>query len=79
MAQLLTVQERLLKFVSNLSTVEMEDFFNSLGEVRSIGDVDKIMCDNPITVLEVKDAIWKLKLNKSSGTDGLTSEFYKLF
>lgn len=39
----------------------MEDFFNSLGEVGSVGDADKIMCDTPITVLEVKDAVKKLK------------------
>lgn len=57
----------------------MEDFFNSIGKVRSIADTDKTMCNTPITILEVKNAMKKLKLNKSPGTDWLTSKFYKLF
>lgn len=37
------------------------------------------MCDNPITLNEVKLAIRRLKVNKSPGVDGLTSEFYITF
>lgn len=37
------------------------------------------MCDQNITLEEIKSNIVKLKDNKSSGNDGLTSEFYKVF
>lgn len=66
-------------YESKLSLPELEDFFDSLGENRKIGEVNKTICDSPITISEIKDAIKKLKLNKSPGVDGLTSEFYKLF
>lgn len=69
MAQLLTdliaqICENYYKniYKSNLSTVEMEDFFNSLGMVRSIGDVDQIMCDTPNTVLEVLELALSLRV-----------------
>ncbi len=36
-------------------------------------------CDASITLKEIEEAIISLKANKSPGTDGLSSEFYKLF
>lgn len=66
-------------YKSKQSTDEINALFNSLGEVRTIGEVNKKICDTPISITEIKDAIKKLKLNKSPGVDGLSSEFYKLF
>ena len=40
---------------------------------------DKSICDGDITVEECSDAIYKMKLNKSPGLDGLTVEFYRKF
>ncbi len=37
---------------------------------------DKDLCDRPITLTEV-ESIKNLKVNKSPGVDGLTSEFYQ--
>ena len=37
------------------------------------------MCDRAITIEEINTGIHNLKINKSPGNDGLTSEFYKHF
>lgn len=39
----------------------------------------KESCDKPLTLQEIISAIDQLKPNKSPGTDGITSEFYKAF
>lgn len=57
----------------------MESFFNSLGDINGISNANKELCDAPITVTDIEDAIKNLKLNKSPGNDGLTSELFKLF
>lgn len=62
-------------YKSQLSTNDMESFFNSLGD----SNANKELCDAPITVTDSEDAIKKRKLNKSPGNDGLTSELFKLF
>ena len=51
----------------------------SLTETK-INDTDlKESWENPVTLQRVISAIEHLKLNKSPGTDGITSEFYKIF
>ncbi len=57
----------------------MEKFFDSSGNIKGISTANKVLCEAPITLSDVEDATKKLKLNKSPGTDGLTSEMYKLF
>ena len=37
------------------------------------------MCDKIISLQEIKNSLNLLKNNKSPGTDGLTTEFYKAF
>jgi hypothetical protein len=37
------------------------------------------VCDGQLSVKECTEAIFKMKLNKSPGIDGLTVEFYKTF
>ena len=46
---------------------------------KHLPDEDKSLLETPITVQDIKLAIDKLKLDKSPGPDGLTSEFYKFF
>ena len=44
-----------------------------------IGEIDKSNCDGEITLDECTNAIFKMKLNRSPGLDGLTVEFYRKF
>lgn len=66
-------------YKSRFSVKYMEEFFKDINNVKPIGEPNQIICDSPITLKEISDAISKLRLNKSPGTDGLTSEFYKAF
>uniref|UniRef100_A0A3P9LWP5 Reverse transcriptase domain-containing protein n=1 Tax=Oryzias latipes TaxID=8090 RepID=A0A3P9LWP5_ORYLA len=54
-------------------------FLQSLTDTKVIEPDLKEFCDKPLLLHEVISAIEHLKLNKSPGTDGLTSEFYKTF
>uniref|UniRef100_A0A3B3IFC5 Reverse transcriptase domain-containing protein n=1 Tax=Oryzias latipes TaxID=8090 RepID=A0A3B3IFC5_ORYLA len=54
-------------------------FLESLTDTKVIESDLKEFCDKPLLLHEVISAIEHLKLNKSPGTDGLTSEFYKTF
>ncbi len=54
-------------------------FMESLTNTKSIDADLKESCDKPLTIQEVISAIDHLKLNKSPGTDGITSELYKTF
>ena len=40
---------------------------------------DEIELDSEITLVECKEAVDELPINKTPGTDGLSSEFYKHF
>ena len=46
---------------------------------KSIDEDDKVPLEREITVNEVKAAIARLSNQKSPGSDGLTSEYYKMF
>ena len=55
---------------------------NYISETKLDKTLDKSIfsvCDGKITLEECKNAIFKMKLNKSPGLDGLTVEFYRLF
>lgn len=54
-------------------------FMDSVGNNDYISAPDKDLCDRPITLTEVVESIKDLKVNKSPGVDGLTSEFYQKF
>lgn len=55
----------------------MLDYFFEIVEVSSLSEEDREVLDFPIQEYEVIQAIDKLKLNKSTGMDGLAAEFYK--
>jgi hypothetical protein len=46
---------------------------------KRLSDEDKQICDSPITVDDCTAIVKTLKNNKTPGTDGLNSEFYKVF
>uniref|UniRef100_A0A669EC77 Reverse transcriptase domain-containing protein n=1 Tax=Oreochromis niloticus TaxID=8128 RepID=A0A669EC77_ORENI len=65
-------------YSSTFSQEAADHLLESLN-VKSISQEDSILCDQPISLEEVKNAIGLLKNNKSPGTDGLTAELYKTF
>lgn len=46
---------------------------------KTINDADKEMCDSKISIEECAQALKQLPNNKSPGSDGFTTEFYKFF
>ncbi len=66
-------------YESRFNKNDTSDFLDSLINTKSISEDEKELCDNSICIEEVLQAIKELKLNKSPGVDGLTSEFYKSF
>uniref|UniRef100_A0A8C7XZI9 Reverse transcriptase domain-containing protein n=1 Tax=Oryzias sinensis TaxID=183150 RepID=A0A8C7XZI9_9TELE len=65
-------------YSSKFSQGSTDAFIDSL-TVKTITESEKEQCESMITLEEVQKAIEQLKSNKSPGTDGLTSEFYKCF
>ena len=57
----------------------MRYFFDSDIEIETISDDDKDLLDTPITYEEIAGALKDLANNKSPGSDGLTTNFYKFF
>lgn len=79
------ISRAVFQFYSNLysssySQVDADAFFNKISEqIPKIDDCFKIICDAEIKMEEVEKALNCLKLDKSPGSDGLTSNFYKHF
>lgn len=78
------ISQHCYKFYSNLykskfNLADLDTFTTFLGDINSISNDEKTVCDSPITISEVKEAILHLKSNKSPGSDGITAEFYKLY
>ena len=53
------------------------NFFNS--NINVLNDTDKQICEGLLTENECFLALKEMKNNKSPGSDGLTTEFYKIF
>lgn len=66
-------------YKSQYNVTEADNFFTHLTEPKLITEDQRSICDSPLTPDEVLFAIKHLKLNKSPGVDGLTSEFYITF
>jgi hypothetical protein len=45
----------------------------------SLTDKEKAELDSPPSLLECTEAVFKMKKNKSSGSDGLPCQFYQAF
>lgn len=71
-------------FYKKLYTSEYADnnssiFINSLHNTPKLDNSERDFCDLPLSLAEVTQCLELLKDNKSPGTDGQSSEFYKLF
>ena len=84
MKQILEEQKR---FYENLYTsklnktetfiTETENSFFENNEMPELSTMDKDICDNDITLVECSKALKLLPNNKSPGSDGFTTNFYK--
>ncbi len=78
------VSNHCLMFYRNLYKSQYDEnateyFFGHLSQLKSISFDQGDICDKQVTLEEVRSAIQQLKLHKSPGTDGLTSESYITF
>ena len=48
-------------------------------EYKKLNELDSTSCEGEITIEECTNAIFKMKLNRSPGLDGLNVEFYRHF
>ena len=63
----------------NVDIDDIDRFFNNIDIGNKLSKKDKEFCDGVISIKELREAVHNLKLNKSPGSDGLTSDFYKKF
>ena len=63
----------------NSEIEETKKYLESLKEYKKLNDSESNTCEGEITVDECTDAIFKMKLNKAPGLDGLNVEFYRAF
>lgn len=78
--EMIEVVESFYKKLFKKENVKQECVDEVLNTVSaSLTDVERIMCDSDIRIEEIKEAIRQTKPNKSTGSDGLTHEFYKTF
>ena len=72
-------------FYSNLYTSnkcnqeDMIAWFDNLEPENVLSEKDSQCCEGKISMIECKEAILKMKKNKSPGLDGICIEFYKTF
>ena len=79
------ILENLHEFYQNLfqrkslvSQEECDAFLNDI-DVPKISDDHKHVCDNGLSIDELKDSLLDMHKKKTPGNDGLTSEFYLAF
>lgn len=59
------------------STEDIQTLFNA--EIPKLDEDDKVLLNTPLAEKDFKIALDKMKSNKSPGSDGFTTEFYKFF
>ena len=64
---------------SNPYEEEVKNYIKDTCINKKLNDNESIVCEGKVTVSECTDAIFKMKLNKAPGLDGLTVEFYRKF
>jgi exonuclease III len=61
----------------NINVEKSKEFFND--NVPKLNEDDKNCCEQPITATECSKALLSLNNGKSPGSDGFTTDFYKMF
>ncbi len=84
-----SINEELTSFYKNLysenlntndkSYIENSNIFNEIKNNPTLSETQKRYCDNNINEEEILSNLKKLHNNKTPGTDGLPSDFYKFF
>uniref|UniRef100_A0A3B1J8J0 Reverse transcriptase domain-containing protein n=1 Tax=Astyanax mexicanus TaxID=7994 RepID=A0A3B1J8J0_ASTMX len=80
-----TIETKVFNFFSNLySSYFSIDYSNDLfqkiqNKIPQIEESFKHLCESEIRLEELEVVVFKMQLNKSPGTDGLTANFYRFF
>ena len=53
-------------------------FLDGLG-LPKISEIDRLMCEEEVTLEDLKEAMLSMSDDKSPGNDGITKEFYNHF
>ena len=73
-----TFREHFKQIYTKEHTVDTEQK-KILSLCKQLSEQDKAQLETPITLQDIKQAIYKLQNDKSPGPDGLTAEFYKYY
>ena len=80
---ILQEEKQFYKSVYTSKNVDAEKFSDSPffkpDNITPLLQEDKLACENPISTNECLNALKEFASNKTPGTDGFTSEFYKFF
>ena len=83
MAQILIEQKAFHEYTSKLTRTDiykgMSNSFTAENKMPKLSDLDTNSCETPITLEECSKALQLLPNNKSPGSDGFTTIFYKFF
>ena len=63
----------------NINDNDIKSYLNDINDNKKLNDNERESLEGKITDKECKEAIQKMKNNKSPGSDGLPVEFYKVF
>ncbi len=76
------VMNEIVSFYNNLYTSnnipekEVDEYLNNINLPNILGESDKKLCDEELTITEIENAILVIKNNRSPGSDGFSTEFY---
>ncbi len=79
------VMNEIVSFYNNLYTSnnipekEVDEYLNNINLPNILGESVKKLCDEELTITEIKNAILAITNNRSPGSDGFSPEFYKHF
>ena len=64
---------------NNKDTDSIEEYLSHVNIERKLTNEESVLLESFPTIDECRDAVFHMKANKSPGSDGLPSEFYKIF
>ena len=67
------------KVKTTSETKDIENDFLTDENIPQLNNLEKSLCDSPLTIEECSMALKQLSNNKSPGSDGFTTNFYKFF
>ena len=64
---------------NNIDTDSIDEYMSRVNFEQKLSDDENMFLESFPTINECRDAVFNMKVNKSPGSDGLPSEFYKIF